>query len=226
MLAASSVLGAEQLDMLSKINDEDRRHLAMTFYLRAGSSIATRWSWTAEQIKTYEKSAQHKAALAELEKVVAHFSVENPEYVLHVNTRIRSLEEQTTLWHTVSSVGDAATALREAALATLKSFPKDPDEAAVKRFRSFLNAWRAPRWTTVMAPGMSLHGRGRAYDFQIRDKKGGMIADNNASSVATVWDRQGWRDKLSHAVHAASSKFKGPLLKPNEPWHYEYEPGP
>ena len=48
MSAASAFLGVEQVSALSKITDEHRRNLAMTYYLRAGDSVTSRWSWTSE----------------------------------------------------------------------------------------------------------------------------------------------------------------------------------
>ncbi len=228
MLAASAFLGVDQLGALSKITDKDRRYLAMTYYLRARSPIAERWSWTNEQIHAYEKSAEYSEALAEIGKITTRFSVDNPGYLLHANTRSRSMEEQLSLWQSERSVGDAAGELRTHALTALadKSYAAEPDEASVKRFRDFLNVWRPSRRTTVVAPGLSLHGRGRAYDFQILDEAGRTVADTSTSTVAAVWEDHGWAEKLSQAVHAASNKFTGPLENPNEPWHYEYQPDP
>jgi hypothetical protein len=31
---------------------------------------------------------------------------------------------------------------------------------------------------------------------------------------------------LKQAVEKASTRFKGPLESPREPWHYDYEPQP
>jgi len=227
MLAASAFLEVVQTSALSKITDEHRRNLAMTYYQRAGDSVSSRWSWTSEQVQAYRQSTEHSAAIAEIEKISDRFSLDNPEHVLQANPRLRSLEEQLTLWQTVSSVGEAASELRQDALEALahESYGKDPDDVSMKRFRDFLNTWRASSWPTVMAPGLSLHGQGRAYDFQILDKNGRTVADTDTSRTGSVWDEQGWTEKLSHAVHAASGNFVGPLLKPYEPWHYEYQAG-
>ena len=227
MLAASADLGAAQLDALLKIKDDDRRYLAMTYYLRAGSSIASRWSWTDEQIRAYEKSPEYSAALAEIQNISARFATDNSGYSLYANTRIRSLEAQLSEWEKAASVGESAAELREAALATLldPSYGQEPNETSIKRFCAFLNRWRASHWPTFMAPGLSMHGRGRAFDFQIRDESGHTVADTDASTVTSIWEgEQRWAEKLSHAVHAAGTHFTGPLLKPYEPWHYEYRP--
>ncbi|MFN2427863.1 MAG: hypothetical protein ABR587_15610 [Candidatus Binatia bacterium] len=225
MLAASAFLGVEQVVALSKITDEHRRHLAMTYYLRAGDSVSSRWSWTSEQIRAYQKSPTYSAAIAEIGKISDRFSLDNPEYVVQANPQVRSLEEQLALWQTVTSVGEAASELREAALETLaqESYGKDPDDVSIGRFRAFLDTWRGSGSPTVVAPGLSLHGQGRAYDFQILDSNGLTIADTDTSTIGSAWDEPGWTEKLSNAVHAASDKFVGPLLKPYEPWHYEYQ---
>lgn len=228
MLAASAFLAVEQASALAKIPDVHRRNLAMTYYLRAGDSVASRWSWTSERIEAYQRSAEHSAAIAEIERIGEHFSLHNPGHVLHANARIRSLEEQLLLWETVASVGDAATELQEDALEalTLPSYGKAPDPVSIERFRAFLHTWRASRWPTVTAPGLSLHGQGRAYDFQVLDKDGRTVAGTDTSRSGAVWDEQGWTENLSHAVHVASCNFVGPLRRPYEPWHYEYEAGP
>jgi hypothetical protein len=227
MLAASAFLGVEQIGALSKITDEHSRNLAMTYYLRAGDSFPSKWSWTSERIEAYQRSTEHSAVLAEIDSISECFALENPEYVLKANTRIRSLEEQLALWKTVGSVGEAASELREEALETLarESYGKNPDAVSIERFRAFLHAWRASHRPTVMAPGLSGHGQGRAYDFQILDRNGRTVADTDTSRIGAVWDEQGWTGKLSRAVHSASGSFVGPLLDPYEPWHYEYEAG-
>jgi hypothetical protein len=224
--AASTSLAIEQRQALAAIQDADRRRLALTFYLRAGAAIGARWSWTADRIRAYEQSAEFQAARLEIEKVSARFSADNPGYALHVNTRVRSLEEQLSQWQSVRSIGTAALELRTALLAELATptYPKSPDAAANERFRKFLSNWRASNPPTLAAPGMSLHGRGRAYDFQIRDAKGRTIAGTDTSIIRSIWDGQGWTEKLSKAVHSASGKFVGPLASSREPWHYEYRP--
>jgi hypothetical protein len=224
MLAASTFLAVEQLAALSNISNEQRRDLAMTYYLRAGDSVSSRWSWTSDQVRAYERSTDYSAAMAEIEKISGRFSVDNPEYVLHANPGVRSLETQLALWETVSSVGEAASELRDDALQTLAhgSYGNAPDEVSIQPFRAFLDTWRASRWPTVVAPGLSMHGQGRAYDFQVLDKHGRTVADTDTSRSGRIWDEQGWTEKLSRAVHAASGKFVGPLLEPYEPWHYEY----
>ena len=224
MRAASRSLAQVQSNALSEIKSDDRRNLAMTYYLRAGDSIESRWNWTRKRIETYERSTEYKDALAAIEAVAKQFAVENPGYRLHVHTEVRSLEEQLDRWAAVSSVGRAASELRTAALkqiATAK-LSELPDENSTARFRKFLIEWRASYPPTLAAPGLSLHGRGRAYDFQIYDATDRPVAVTDAATVREVWDKRGWTEKLARAVRLAGAKFSGPLQAPREPWHYEY----
>jgi hypothetical protein len=226
MQAAAESLPCEQLNALAKIKDVDRRYLAVPYYLGAGESLASRWSWTSSQIQEYEQSPEFKEALAEIEKISARFALDNPQYRLYANTRIRSLEEQLTRWQTVRSIGVAASQFRKAALRELaqEDFASPPNDESTKRFRHFLVTWRASPPPSLAAPGLSLHGQGRAYDFQIRDLQGRTIAGADTSTIRNIWDGAGWAEKLATAVHAASKHFVGPLATPREPWHYEYRP--
>ncbi|MBC7982802.1 MAG: hypothetical protein H7Y02_03000, partial [Candidatus Obscuribacterales bacterium] len=199
MQVASQSLGAEQIDALKEIKDDDKRHLAMTYYLRAGKSIGARWSWTSERIKAYEQSAEYAQTLAEINTIAARFAADNPGYLLFTNTQVRSLEEQIARWQTVRSIAVAASELRKAALTQLAqaSYEVAPSPASSKRFRVFLTTWRASPAPTLAAPGLSLHGRGRAYDFQIHDKKGRTVVGTDTSTIRAIWDGQGWTEKLS-----------------------------
>jgi hypothetical protein len=227
MQTAAGSLGVQQVEMLAQINDSDKRHLAMTYYLRAGKTISSRWSWTNEQIKHYEKSAEFSAALTEIKRIAIAFSAANPRHVVFANTEVRSLEEQVRRWQIVRSIDVAAGQLRSAALRELAkdSYVANPDDASSKRFRDFLIAWRASPAPTLAAPGLSLHGRGRAFDFQILDLNGRTVAGTDTATIRANWDNPGWTKKLANAVHTTSKNFVGPLAAPREPWHYEYRPG-
>ena len=90
------------------------------------------------------------------------------------------------------------------------------------RFADFLRAWRpVPAAAPLAAPGLSLHGRSRAIDFQIV-QNGRIIAPTEVAKVRSVWEGQGWASKLAAAMR--DTRFVGPLQSPNEPWHYEYAP--
>jgi hypothetical protein len=221
---AAASLAPAQRAALAAIEDVDRRRLAMTFYLRAGATIDARWAWSAARIDSYRESPEYAAALAEIDKIAAAFARENPGYVLYSNTEIRSLEQQLDRWQTVRSVGVAADELKDAMLAHLADDKNLASQASHDRFREFLIRWRASRAVTLAAPGMSLHGQGRAYDFQVRDQKGRTIAGPESASIATVWRGHGWAERVARAVRTGSASFSGPLTRPDEPWHFEYRP--
>ena len=79
--------------------------MALRGYLRAGPDVATRWAWSKAKIEDYLKSTEHALALAEIDKVNTVFAKSNPGCSLHVNTQVRSLDEQIAKWNRSESVG-------------------------------------------------------------------------------------------------------------------------
>lgn len=217
--AVRPTLDANAAAVLDRVDDAARRLLAARSYLRAGPNLAARWSWSDAQVAAYQKSAEYRDALAEVQKVIAAFEAQNPGYTLYVNREIRTLDVQLARWNENTSVGATAAGLRDAALAV---FP-DPDAATAAQVRDFLVAWRPNPAAALAAPGLSPHGQLRAFDFQVQ-KDGAIIAGTSTANAAKDWDAAGWTDKLRRAVAAASSRMKGPLESPREPWHYAYEP--
>lgn len=208
---------------LRRIPNADRRLLALRSYLRNKAALPTLWSWSDGQIVAYEQSAEYDAAKDELAKITARFEMLNPGYTLYVNTQVRSLDAQIDLWNENASVGDAARALQEAVRHRLERDSCAQADRADEALGEFLKDWRPPRSPALAAPGLSRHGQGRAFDFQI--KRGDrIVAGADTSTSTTNWDRKGWTRKLHFAVNSASGKFSGPLQKPDEPWHYEYNP--
>ena len=210
---------------LNKIEGLARKLLAVRGYLRSGGSLNSKWSWTDEEISRYKASAEHKAAMAEVEKVKAKFAEQNPGYELYVNTQVRSLDAQIKSWNATKSVQASADELLAAALSEVsgQGYKDQPDGQGVARFQKFLQNQKLSSTPTVATPGLSPHGQLRAFDFQIV-KDGKVIAGTDSSIIKTVWDGQGWTEKLKKAVTAASTKFTGPLTSPREPWHYNYAP--
>src|SRR5688572_9718428 len=76
MQAASASLAIDQRNALKRIKDEDRRNLAMTYYLRAADTIVARWSWSQKQIDSFEASTEFAEALTEIDKVARRFAAD------------------------------------------------------------------------------------------------------------------------------------------------------
>jgi hypothetical protein len=193
-------------------------------YLRAGQQLQSRWSWSAQEIRAYEASQEYADLLAEIALVRARFEAAHPGYLLYANTSARSLDLQLQRWNSNKSVGVIADRLQQAAEHELarSTYPAHPDARATLRFADFLRAWRpVPAAAPLAAPGLSLHGRSRAIDFQIA-RGGRIIAPTEVAKVRSVWEGQGWAGRL--AVVMRETRFVGPLQSPNEPWHYEYAP--
>jgi hypothetical protein len=103
-----------------------------------------------------------------------------------------------------------------------RQFPAGTTPSAAP-LRARLMAWSPPSAAPLAAPGLSAHGQGRAFDFQI-EHEGRPVAEFDAASARRQWDAAGWTRKLHAAVVASGKPFSGPLESPYEPWHYAYQP--
>jgi hypothetical protein len=217
---ASAGLDSRVIDTLRQIVSPDRRLLALRGYLRAGVSLAERWSWSQERISDYPSTPEGKAAAAEIEAVSAAFAAANPGFSLHVNRNVRSLEVQIAHWNTNESVGKAAGDL---VAALERGFAIDASTPSPDQLRAALKQWKPDVDVALAAPGLSPHGQGRAFDFQV-EHEGRIIAGADLASAIRQWDAAGWTEKLHSAVSKAGPHFAGALESPHEPWHYSYAP--
>jgi hypothetical protein len=212
-------------DALRQIPELGRKLLALRSYVRYGAKIADRWSWTKEQIKAFEGSPEQRALLAEIAAVSKHFRAANPGYEIYVHGTVRSLDEQLANWNSNDSVRAAG----EEILAAYKAaFGKDGLGSAkidVKRLDAWLRDFKPSKRANLAAPGLTLHGRASAIDFQVM-KDGRIYAGANSQQLKSVWRAEGWDQKLKASIEAAGPSFSGPLADPDEPWHYDYAPPP
>ena len=225
LLAVTHDLPTIAKEALQRVDDPPRQLLAVRGYIRADRELTARWSWSAQEIRAYEARDEYRELLAAIDAVRARFETQNPGYSLYANTTARSLDQQLQRWNSNPSVGVIAGRLQQAALRELsgKDYPAHPDAKATLRFANFLREWRpTPAAPPLASPGLSLHGRSRAIDFQIV-QNGRIIAPTEVAKVRSVWEEQGWARKLATAMR--DTGFVGPLQSPNEPWHYEYAPG-
>jgi hypothetical protein len=100
-------------------------------------------------------------------------------------------------------------------------YPSVPDAEATRKFTAFVSSLPPALPVPLAVPGLSAHGQSRAIDFQVR-RGNQTIAGPQIASVRSVWEAQGWAAKLHRAVDTQQGVFNGPLLSPNEPWHYQY----
>jgi hypothetical protein len=207
--------------VLDRIEGTPRQLLALRSYVRMRKRVEERWSWTQEQIEAFSKTLEYRKLIQEVEGVQARFEADNPGYTLYANTEVRSLDVQLERWNENRTVSDVAESIQRAVRKELvkSDYPAQPDDAAVERFRDFLRHWWPRRAAPLAAPGLSLHGQLRAIDFAVL-KDGKIVAPTNLVAAETVWQKDGWSEKLKRAT--AGTAFAGPLQVPNEPWHYEY----
>jgi hypothetical protein len=217
---AGKDLDSRPLETLRLIQGTERQLLALRAYLRAGDSLAQRWSGTQALLSLYPSTPEGKAAMEDLDGILSTFAATNPGYTLHVNREPRSLEVQIRRWNENPSVGVVAAALATSLDGQYRASTASPTAAELQN--ALIN-WRPATQASLAAPGLSAHGQGRAFDFQV-EKGGQVIAGPDVGQARTRWDAAGWTAKLKLAVDRAGHHFSGPLETPYEPWHYIYTP--
>lgn len=212
-------------EALAQIPDPGRKLLALRSYLRSGPKIAERWSWTADEIKAFEGTKEQKALLAEIDAVKQHFKAANPGYEIYVHGTIRSLDEQVAKWNGNDSVGVAAQEILAAYRTTFADEALAFEGVDAAKLSAWLRGFKPSKRANLAAPGMTLHGRASAIDFQVM-KDGQIHAGADTRKVESVWRAEGWDQKLKASIAAAGPSFTGPLTDPDEPWHYDYAAKP
>lgn len=208
---------------LVQIPDPGRKLLALRSYVRYGSRIAERWSWTDEQIKAFQGSPEQQALLAEIAAVNEHFKAANPGYEIYVHGTVRSLDEQIAKWNKNESVGAGAEEILAAYTASFGEDGLQPARIDARKLDAWLRGFRPSSRANLAAPGLTLHGRAHAIDFQVM-KDGRIYAGANSKQVKSIWRAEGWDQKLKASMDAAGPSFSGPMTNPDEPWHYDYRP--
>ena len=216
---ASAGLDPQAVATLGRIRGVNRQLLALRAYLRAGASLAGRWSWSQQTLERYPQTAEGRAAAADIDAVLSAFAKANPGYELQVNRQPRSLERQLEHWNENEGVAVVAASL---VAALDRQFARQPPPSA-RQLQEALLRWTPDKAAPLAAPGLSAHGQGRAFDFAVA-RNGRTIAGLNAARARSEWDRAGWTRRLHAAVAASGKPFVGPLQSPYEPWHYAYTP--
>jgi hypothetical protein len=221
--ATAARLDSRAVNVLKRIQHNERQLLAIKGYIRRSHLYDERWAWTASEMRAFRGSPEYLQMLRDIDSVKRIFAEMNPGYYLRVNIEARDLGTQLASWNRVASVGVVARELRDTCIELLadSTFPDHPDSASTIRFENFLRYHESDNTPTVAVPGFSLHGRLRAFDFVIMQGTR-TVAGTSSASIESAWDLPGWTDRLKEAVTRASPRFAGPLAEPREPWHYDY----
>jgi hypothetical protein len=223
LAALAATLDPRAAATLAAIAGVDRRLLAARSYLRSARTLDSRWSWSAQDLERWQGSDAQRRHDAAIARVACEFAAADPGHSLHVNPRLRTLEEQVAQWNANESVGAAAARFGAAAATATRApgFPPPGSPAGRAAFERLLVEHAPEPTPTLAAPGLSLHGRMQAVDFHV-ERDGSSVAAPDAASVATVWRAGGWEARLRAAIDAADVGFVGPLRSPDEPWHYDW----
>jgi hypothetical protein len=205
---------------LAQIPEFGRKLLALRSYVRYGERIKTRWSWTDEQIAAFKASEAHTVLRAEIAADQRAFQG-GQSGLRDLCARYRAQSRQPDM---PSGTRTSLSARRRPILKP-PSRQKFADAGKVKleELRTWLRGYRPPKRANLAAPGLTLHGRASAIDFQVM-KDGAIYAGANSRQVETVWRAEGWDTKLQASIAAAGPSFTGPLKNPDEPWHFTYTP--
>ena len=208
---------------LMQIPDPGRKLLALRSYVRYGAKIADRWSWTDDQIKAFQGSPEQQTLLADIAAVNEHFKTVNPGYEIYVHGTVRSLDDQLASWNKNKSVGVGAEEILAAQKVAFGEDGLEPEKIELKKLDAWLRGFMPSKRANIAAPGLTLHGRAHAIDFQVM-KDGSIYAGANSKQVESIWRSEGWDRKLKASMEAAGQSFSGPMTNPDEPWHYDYAP--
>jgi hypothetical protein len=227
LAALRAGLDPRVVEALGSIQGTGRQLLAVRSYIRSAANLDERWSWSDAEIAEYASSPEKQRLDAAIARVRCSFESANPGRTLFVNDTVRSLDRQVEKWNRSETIKRAADYTLETIRADVAShdFPKANSPQGVAAFRNLLVSFKPVPTPSLAAPGLSLHGRMQAIDFQVRagDR---IVAGTDPSTVNETWETSGWKAKLQSAVNEANAGFVGPLKDPNEPWHYDFRPAP
>lgn len=223
--ALRSGLDARVIDALGAIEGTGRQLLAVRSYVRSAAHLDERWAWTDVQIATYAGSSEKQRLDAAIARVRCKFESANPGHTLFVNDTVRSLDRQIEKWNRSETIKRSADYMLETFRAEVATpaFPGANTPEGMSAFRSLLVTFKPIPTPSLAAPGLSLHGRMQAVDFQVMAGNR-LVAGTDPATVVETWEASGWKAKLQSAVNEANAGFVGPLKSPDEPWHYDFRP--
>lgn len=206
----------------SRADPQPAKLLALRRYLRlGGAKVVAQWAWTAEETLAKSKEGTTKLLYDEAAKVQTKFAEQNVGCSLAVSP-LRDLRKQVGLWNKNNTIQQAGEKLVKDMQTVLKgaSYPDTPTPVSTANFKKKLQFAAVTPEPTSAAPGLSDHGQARAVDFVV-SKNGAVVATTESATVSRVWrGKEQWEAKLIKAVKDSGAKLKGPLPKPDEPWHW------
>lgn len=207
-----------------------------------------KWAWDDEKVADILASESGTQMRDHIDAVALNFreqDTSSAEYTLGTGSLRRSLNTQINLYKSNWSVLKFAPALLTKLTKELQDgrYPDPPDAANAKKFYRFLrktkldkvrkneeSAWKTS--PTNAAPGLSDHGRLSAVDFVIKRRGNAHLGAD--SSQIPLWRRSvrgatSFAARLKNAIEelnlrSPAAVFDGPLVSPDEPWHYTYLP--
>ena len=218
-------LDARVIEALGAIEGTGRQLLAVRSYVRSAAQLDERWSWNDAQIAAYAGSPEKLRLDAAIARVRCSFESANSGHTLFVNETVRSLDRQIEKWNRSETIKRAADYMLEkirAEIAT-QALPRANSPEGVSAFRNLVASFKPIPAPSLAAPGLSLHGRMQAIDFQVMAGNR-IVAGTDPTAVIETWETSGWKAKLQSAVNEANAGFVGPLKSPDEPWHYDFRP--
>lgn len=222
-----SALDPRVQNALARIPTFHRNLLALKYYLIRRDEVDEKWAWSAKEVREFKKTLEYQETISHVQMVRDTFAALNPGYRLHTQIVARDLSAQLLNWNRTKSVDIAGRALLDSCLALMADstagYTDSPNEETIECFRMLLTNYEPPLVPTVAVPGMSDHGRLRAFDFRVtRGRR--LIAGTTSAEIQKRWEESGWTERLKEAIGRASNRFDGPLDSPYEPWHYDYMP--
>jgi len=200
------------------------RLMALRRYLRyqgqkGATSIHDNWAWTAREAEQNLKLEPAKGLMTKAEAVRRNFAENNKGYTLALSP-LRPLAKQVELWNKNTDVQSIGATVKAEMLEELGQdmYVSPPTEMSIKAFAKRLSERDIKPEPGNAAPGLSAHGQMRAVDFVVMTGAT-TVATTDTSTSQKVWRDKGWAAKL--AEEATSAGLRGPLLIPDEPWHWE-----
>jgi len=223
---------------LADIKPDIRYMLAVRGYVRFHKRINKRWAMTESEVATFKKTPASAQIIKDIKSIKKTFRNNNKNIGEGANKKsytlrasgFRSLDQQIKKYNKNKNIGTVAIQLKRKLIKELNRkkdkkevYPDTPDTRSIALFKTWLEKVHLSS-TNLATPGLSDHGKIKAYDFIVMDgsKK---VTSISVKTAKKVWrGEQNWQKKLNEAiVKATGTRWKGPLKKPDEPWHYVYK---